>query len=80
MHCLNKMDLTCTVLIRYPNRTADEKTSYTLVCVMQSCFCEEEESVYFLNDCMYTNEFEKIHMKMCINKHVNDTYHIRYEH
>lgn len=47
---------------------------------MQSCFCGKEESVYFLNDCIYTNEFEKIHMKVYINKHVTDTYRIRYEH
>lgn len=79
MHCPNKMDLTCTVLMRCPNRTADGKTGYTLVHIMQSCFCGKEESVYFLNDCIYTNEFEKIHMKVCINKHVTDTYRIRYE-
>lgn len=49
-------------------------------CTQRSPVFVGKRKVYFLNDCIYTNEFEKIHMKVCINKHVTDSYRIRYEH
>ena len=80
MHCPNKMDLTCTDLMRCPNRTAEIENRLHTSAYNAILFCGKEESVYFLNDCIYTNEFEKIHMKVYINKHVTDTCRIRYEH